>query len=156
VSYSRWSCGAAPEIAAWNTSGRRITAIAASAPPNDQRLYDTHWRERFLGLPQDNPDGYARSSTLTQAAELTRPLLLIHGLADDNVVVAHTLRMSSALLTAGRPHQVLPLSGATHLPTDENVVRQLLRHQLGFLRAALGVPAPDAEPQAGGSTHAGS
>ena len=56
---------------------------------------------------------------MTQAASLTRPLLLIHGMADDNVVVAHTLRMSSALLAAGRPHQVLPLSGATHMPTDD-------------------------------------
>jgi dipeptidyl-peptidase-4 len=71
---------------------------------------------------------------------LTRPLLLIHGLADDNVVVAHTLRMSSALLAAGRRHQVLPLSGATHMPTDENTVSQLLRHQLGFLSNALGMP----------------
>ena len=52
-------------------------------------------------------------------------------MADDNVVAAHTLRMSSALLAAGRPHQVLPLSGSTHMPTDENTVSQLLRHQLG-------------------------
>jgi dipeptidyl-peptidase-4 len=151
-----WSFGGALAAIAVIRRPDVFHAAISGAAPHDQRLYDTHWRERFLGLPQDNPDGYARSSTLTQAAELTRPLLLIHGLADDNVVVAHTLRMSSALLTAGRPHQVLPLSGATHLPTDENVVRQLLRHQLGFLRAALGVPAPDAEPQAGGSTHAGS
>jgi len=151
-----WSFGGALAAIAVIRRPDVFHAAISGAAPHDQRLYDTHWRERFLGLPQDNPDGYARSSTLTQAAELTRPLLLIHGLADDNVVVAHTLRMSSALLTAGRPHEVLPLSGATHLPTDENVVRQLLRHQLGFLRAALGVPAPDAEPQAGGSTHAGS
>jgi dipeptidyl-peptidase-4 len=49
--------------------------------------------------------------------------------------------MSSALLAAGRPHQVLPLSGATHMPTDENTVSQLLRHQLDFLTTALGVDA---------------
>ena len=47
--------------------------------------------------------------------------------------------MSSALLAAGRPHQVLPLSGATHTPTDENTVSQLLRHQLAFLTDALGI-----------------
>ncbi len=63
-------------------------------------------------------------------------------MADDNVVVAHTLRMSSALLAAGRPHQVLPLSGSTHMPTDENTVSQLLRHQLAFLRDALGLASP--------------
>jgi hypothetical protein len=53
-------------------------------------------------LPKQNPDGYDRSSTITGAASLTRPLLLIHGMANDNVVVAHTLRMSPALLAAGR------------------------------------------------------
>ncbi len=78
--------------------------------------------------------------TMTEAAELTRPLLLIHGMADDNVVVAHTLRMSAALLAAGRPHQVLPLSGATHMPT-EYTIGQLLRHELAFLRDALGLPS---------------
>jgi dipeptidyl-peptidase-4 len=75
---------------------------------------------------------------MTYAAKLTRPLLMIHGTADDNVVVAHTLRMSSALLAAGRPHQVVPLSGATHMPT-ENTVSQLLRLQLTFLADALGL-----------------
>jgi dipeptidyl-peptidase-4 len=77
-------------------------AAVSGAAPHDQRLYDTHWRERFLGLPQQNPDGYDRSSTITGAASPTRPLPLIHGMADDNVAVAHTLRMSAALLAAGR------------------------------------------------------
>jgi dipeptidyl-peptidase 4 len=80
-------------------------------------------------------------TAVTQAADLTLPLLLVHGVADDNVVVAHTLRMSAALLAAGRPHQVLPLSGSTHTPTDENTVSQLLRHQLTFLNDALGIQA---------------
>jgi dipeptidyl-peptidase-4 len=61
-------------------------------------------------------------------------------MADDNVVVAHTLRTSSALLAAGRQHQVLPLSGATHMPT-EYTIGQLLRHELVFLRDALGLPS---------------
>ncbi len=60
---------------------------------------------------------------------------------DDNVVVAHTLRMSAALLAAGRPHQFLPLSGATHMPID--VIGQLLRHELAFLTESLGVTRPD-------------
>jgi dipeptidyl-peptidase-4 len=92
------------------------TAISGAAP-SDQRLYDTHWRERFLGQPDEEPENYARSSPITEAAALSRPLLLVHGMADDNVVVAHTLRMSAALLAAGRPHRVLPLSGSTRRPT---------------------------------------
>jgi dipeptidyl-peptidase-4 len=133
-----WSYGGALAAMAVIRRPDVFHAAISGAAPHDQRLYDTHWRERFLGTPDENPTGYDRSSTMTQAANLARPLLLIHGIADDNVVVAHTLRMSSALLAAGRPHQVLPLSGSTHLmPTDENTVSQLLRHQLAFLTDAL-------------------
>jgi dipeptidyl-peptidase-4 len=64
-------------------------------------------------------------------------------MADDNVVVAHTLRMSAALLAAGRPHQVLPLSGTTHMPTDTD--SQLPLHELAFLAQSLGVARPDAD-----------
>jgi dipeptidyl-peptidase 4 len=134
-----WSFGGALAAMAVIRRPEVFHAAISGAAPHDQRLYDTHWRERFLGLPDENPAAYDRSSTMSQAADLTRPLLMIHGIADDNVVVAHTLRMSSALLAAGRPHQVLPLSGATHTPTDENTVSQLLRHQLNFLTDALGI-----------------
>ncbi|HEY6790028.1 MAG TPA: prolyl oligopeptidase family serine peptidase, partial [Trebonia sp.] len=132
-----WSFGGALAAMAVIRRPDVFHAAISGAAPHDQRLYDTHWRERFLGTPDENPTGYDRSSTMTQAANLTRPLLLIHGMADDNVVAAHTLRMSSALLAAARPHQVLPLSGSTHMPTDENTVSQLLRHQLAFLADAL-------------------
>jgi dipeptidyl-peptidase-4 len=138
-----WSFGGALAAMAVIRRPEVFHAAISGAAPHDQRLYDTHWRERFLGLPDENPAAYDRSSTMSQAADLTRPLLLIHGIADDNVVVAHTLRMSSALLAAGRPHQVLPLSGATHTPTDENTVSQLLRHQLNFLTDALGIPGTE-------------
>ncbi|MEV0194836.1 prolyl oligopeptidase family serine peptidase [Nonomuraea sp. NPDC050691] len=112
-------------------------AAVAGAPVTDQRLYDTHWRERHLGHPDEHPEAYDRCSPVLEAASLTRPLLLIHGLADDNVTPAHTLRMSAALLAAGRPHEVLPLPGTTHLPAEESVAENLLLHQLGFLRRAL-------------------
>jgi dipeptidyl-peptidase-4 len=138
VAIRGWSFGGALAAMAVIRRPEVFHAAISGAAPHDQRLYDTYWREKTLGHPAENPDAYDRSSTVTQAAGLTRPLLLIHGIADDNVVVAHTLRMSSALLAAGRPHQVLPLSGATHTPTDENTVSQLLRHQLAFLTTALG------------------
>ncbi|MBV9935786.1 MAG: DPP IV N-terminal domain-containing protein, partial [Actinobacteria bacterium] len=84
-------------------------AAVAGAPVTDWRLYDTHYTERYLGTPQEQPDSYERTSLIPDAPKLERPLLIIHGLADDNVVSAHTLRMSSALLAAGRSHSVLPL-----------------------------------------------
>jgi dipeptidyl-peptidase-4 len=75
---------------------------------------------------------------MNDAHSLERPLLLIHGLADDNVVAAHTLQLSSALLAAGKPHEVLPLSGVTHMTPQEEVAENLLLHQLEFLRRTLG------------------
>jgi dipeptidyl-peptidase-4 len=115
-------------------------AAIAGAPVTDERLYDTHYTERYLGHPGEHPDVYDRNSLLADAASLERPLLLIHGLADDNVVVAHTLRLSQALLEAERPHRVLPLAGITHMTPA--VVEHLLRLQLDFLREALGAIPP--------------
>jgi dipeptidyl-peptidase 4 len=114
-------------------------AAVAGAPVTDWRLYDTHYTERYLGDPASNAQGYERISLLTDAHKLSRPLMLIHGLADDNVVVAHTLRLSSALLAAGRPHSVLPLSGVTHMASQEEVAENLLLLQLEFLQTALGL-----------------
>jgi dipeptidyl-peptidase-4 len=116
-----------------------FAAAVAGAPVTDWRLYDTHYTERYLGHPAADPDAYRRSSLLADAAKLERPLLLIHGLADDNVVAAHSLRLSGLLLAAGRPHSVLPLSGVTHLAAQEAVAENLLHLQLAFLRDALGL-----------------
>jgi dipeptidyl-peptidase-4 len=115
-------------------------AAVAGAPVTDWALYDTHYTERYLGRPDTDPDAYARSSLIADAPALTRPLLLVHGLADDNVVAAHTLRLSSALLAAGRQHSVLPLSGVTHMTPQEVVAENLLLLQVQFLRQALGLP----------------
>ena len=119
-------------------------AAIAGAPVTEWRLYDTHYTERYLGDPTEHPDVYDANSLLPLAKESTRPLLLIHGLADDNVVAAHTLRLSSALLAAGRPHEVLPLVGVTHMTPQEVVAENLLLHQVDFLRRALGLDADDA------------
>ena len=122
-------------------------AAVAGAPVTDWRLYDTHYTERYLGQPGENGIAYDNCSLLGDAPKLQRPLLLIHGLADDNVVAAHTLRLSAALLAAGRPHSVLPLSGVTHMTPQEEVAENLLILQAGFLRNALLAPAPSARPR---------
>jgi dipeptidyl-peptidase-4 len=61
----------------------------------------------------------------------------VHGLADDNVFAAHTLQLSAALLAAGRPHSVLPLTGVTHMASSADVAENLALLQLDFLRKAL-------------------
>ena len=115
-------------------------AAIAGAPVTEWRLYDTAYTERYLGDPGAQPEVYDANSLIPSAATLERPLLLIHGLADDNVVAAHTLRLSSALLAGGRPHEVLPLVGVTHMTPQEVVAEHLLLHQLDFLRRCLGHP----------------
>jgi dipeptidyl-peptidase-4 len=112
-------------------------AAIAGAPVTDWRLYDTHYTERYLGHPTSNQSAYDATSLLLNVSELRSPLLLVHGLADDNVVAAHTLQLSSALLEAGKPHEVLPLSGVTHMTPQEVVAENLLLHQLEFLRRHL-------------------
>ncbi|MEO3975946.1 prolyl oligopeptidase family serine peptidase [Streptomyces sp. CAU 1734] len=119
-------------------------AGVAGAPVADMALYDTHYTERYLGDPREQPAVYAANSLVTDgrliaAEEPARPLMIIHGLADDNVVVANTLRLSSALLAAGRAHEVLPLTGVTHMASQEEVAENLLLLQVGFLRRALGL-----------------
>ncbi|GAA3757328.1 prolyl oligopeptidase family serine peptidase [Plantactinospora mayteni] len=114
----------------------------AGAPVTDWTLYDTAYTERYLGMPTDSPEVYAHHSLLELAAEPVRgsdevrPILLVHGLADDNVVAAHTLRLSAALLATGRPHSVIPLTGATHMAAGGTAER-LLAIELDFLRQHL-------------------
>ncbi|MGH3399733.1 MAG: prolyl oligopeptidase family serine peptidase, partial [Streptosporangiaceae bacterium] len=131
-------------------------AAVAGAPVVDRRLYDTYWEERYLGHPGLEPGGYERSSLLplatgalatgALAAGPARPLLLVHGLADDNVAPAHTLRLSAALLAAGRPHRVLLLPGTGHAVTRPGVADTLLRAELDFLRETLPIPDHPARP----------
>ena len=112
-------------------------AAVAGAPVTEWRLCDTHYTERYLGDPNAQPEVYDANSLLPLAPDLVRPLLLVHGLADDNVVAAHTLQLSAALLAAGRPHEVLPLVGVTHMTPQEQIAENLLLHELDFLRRAL-------------------
>jgi dipeptidyl-peptidase-4 len=105
----------------------------------DPALYDTHYTERYLGHPTEHPEVYEHNSMLQDAAKLERPLLLIHGMTDDNVYVAHTLSLSKALMEAGRSHSVMPLSGITHRPVDERLAENLLLLELGFLKRSLGL-----------------
>src|SRR5690606_38139243 len=100
------------------------------------------YTERYLGHPDEQPEAYEKSSLFGDAGKLERPLLLIHGLADDNVVAAHTLRLSSALLAAGRPHTVLPLSGVTHMTPQEVVAENLRRLPVDFLQKPLHLACP--------------
>ena len=137
VAIRGWSFGGYLAALAVLRRPDKFHCAIAGAPVTDWRLYDTHYTERYLGHPQHDAANYERTDLVADASKLTRPLLLIHGLADDNVVAAHTLQLSSALLAAGRDHEVLPLSGVTHMTPQEVVAENLLLHQLAFIRRSL-------------------
>ena len=87
------------------------------APVVTWENYDTFYTERYLGLPSENAEGYRASSVLTYAPELRRPLLLIHGLTDDNVYAQHSMQLAETLFNAGKPFNFLPLLG-THMVSE--------------------------------------
>ena len=109
----------------------------AGAPVCDWADYDTHYTERFMGLPAENAAGYEAANVLTHAPRLERPLMVIHGTSDDNVYFVHALKMSDALLRAGRPHEFVPLAGSTHMVADPAVAQALQGRIMDFLRDGL-------------------
>ena len=109
----------------------------AGAPVVDWRDYDTCYTERYISTPKENPDGYDRSSLLTYAPQLRRPLLLIHGTADDNVLFFHSLKLSQALFRAGKPHELLPLPGLTHMVPDPVITERMWGRIVGAFAAVL-------------------
>ena len=129
-----WSYGGFLSALAVLEAPETFAAACAGAPPTDWTLYDTHYTERYLGL---DPAVYERNSIISDAPQLNRPLMLIHGFADDNVTIAHSLRLSQALMAAGRKHTFLPLTGITHMTNDETVAENLLILQRDFLAEAL-------------------
>ncbi|MGE4643812.1 prolyl oligopeptidase family serine peptidase [Bifidobacterium catenulatum subsp. kashiwanohense] len=129
-----WSYGGFLSALAVLEAPKTFAAACAGAPPTDWTLYDTHYTERYLGL---DPAVYERNSIIADAPQLDRPLMLIHGFADDNVTIAHSLRLSQALMAAGRKHTFLPLTGITHMTNDETVAENLLILQRDFLAEAL-------------------
>jgi dipeptidyl-peptidase-4 len=100
-------------------------AAMAGAPVADWRDYDTHYTERYLGLPEAAPAAYERSSALAYVARLERPLLLVHGTVDDNVYFLHSMKLADALFRAGKEFEFLPLPGFTHSVPDPLVTRRL-------------------------------
>lgn len=113
---------------------------AVSGAPNaDSHLYDTHYTERYLGMPDEHPEAYQRSSPVFHAERLglTRPMLLMHGLSDDNVFAAHSLRLSATLFGKGCPHDLVLIPNASHMGGSDDVVIARYLSELDFLRRVL-------------------
>jgi dipeptidyl-peptidase 4 len=138
VAIRGWSYGGYLTLAALLRRPHVFHAGLSGAPVSDVRYYDTHYMERYLGTPQGNPDAYANADLIPDAPNLRGELLLIQGLADDNVYAVHALRMSQALMAAGRRHAMIPLSGITHRRVDPVAAEHMLQIEVEFLQRALG------------------
>jgi dipeptidyl-peptidase-4 len=133
-----WSFGGYLAALAMLRRSDVFRAGIAGAPVSDWRDYDTHYTERYMGVPTGDDDAtYRQGSLLTWADGLRRPLLVIHGTADDNVYFLHGVRLSDALFRAGRAHEFLPLAGSTHGVSDPVVARLLYRRMADFFRGHL-------------------
>jgi dipeptidyl-peptidase-4 len=142
-----WSFGGYLSAMAVELRPDVFRAAAAGAPVTDWRDYDTHYTERYMGLlagsqvagsqVAGSEAAYDESSALVFAAQLERPLLLIHGTTDDNVYFTHSLKLSQALFRAGKHFEMLPLAGFTHMVPDPVVKRALSHRILDFFRHNL-------------------
>ncbi|MEY2934366.1 MAG: hypothetical protein RL033_5115 [Pseudomonadota bacterium] len=157
-----WSFGGYLSAMAAELRPDVFRAAAAGAPVTDWRDYDTHYTERYMGLltgsqvagsqvagsqvagsqvagsqVAGSEAAYDENSALVHAAQLERPLLLIHGTTDDNVYFTHSLKLSQALFRAGKHFEMLPLAGFTHMVPDPVVKRALSHRILDFFRHNL-------------------
>jgi dipeptidyl-peptidase-4 len=132
-----WSFGGYMSAMAVMKEPEVFHAGVAGAPVTDWLDYDTHYTERYLGLPDTNPAGYEASSVLTHAPRLERPLLIIHGTADDNVYFLHSMKLCDALFRAGKPYEFLPLPGFTHMVPDPQVTVRLNERIADFFEKSL-------------------
>jgi dipeptidyl-peptidase-4 len=135
VGITGWSFGGYMSALAVLRRPDVFKAAVAGAPVTDWLDYDTHYTERYLGLPGDAV--YAASSLIGDASKLDRPLLIIHGTADDNVYFRHSLKLMDAFEKAGRSFQFLPIAGSTHMVLDPGLRVQIEKRTVEFFKATL-------------------
>src|SRR5262245_8837770 len=140
VGISGWSFGGYMSALAVLRRPDVFHAGVAGAPVTDWLDYDTHYTERYLGIPPKDDAAYKEGNLLTYARDLKRPLLIMHGTADDNVYFRHSLKLVDGLFRAGKDFEMLPLSGLTHMVPDPNVMEALHARIARFLQKHLGPP----------------
>lgn len=109
-----WSYGGYMVLRLLEAAPHRFAAGVAGAPVTRWELYDTHYTERYLGNPATDPAPYRASGALSGAGRIDDPLLLIHGMADDNVVFENSTALMGALQEGSRPFELMVYPGATH------------------------------------------
>jgi dipeptidyl-peptidase-4 len=109
-----WSYGGYLSLMLLAKAGDVVRACVAGAPVTDWALYDTHYTERYMDHPEANADGYRRGNVLEYAERIDGELLLIHGMADDNVLFTHSTQLMARLQARPQQFQLMTYPGSTH------------------------------------------
>ncbi len=136
-----WSYGGYLSLMLLARSGGEIAAGVSVAPVTDWRIYDTAYVERYLGMPTANADGYRDSSVFTWLGGLQSPLLLAHGMADDNVLFTNSTRLMAALQAQGTLFSLMTYPGGKHGLSTPAMQKHVFRTIARFLQEHLQSPA---------------
>ncbi|MGH8981324.1 MAG: S9 family peptidase, partial [Acidimicrobiales bacterium] len=134
-----WSYGGYMVLRCLGRAPEVFRAGVAGAPVTHWDGYDTHYTERYMSTPQDNPAGYVASSTFDCVETMRADLLLVHGLIDENVHFRHTARLVDRLVAARKPYRLLCFPSERHLPRRPEDRAYMEEQVIGFLLTKLGV-----------------
>jgi dipeptidyl-peptidase 4 len=134
-----WSYGGYMSLHVWAQAGDKLRAAIAGAPVTDWGLYDTHYTERYMNLPSENAEGYEVGTVFSQLDKHARKgrLLLIHGMADDNVLFSNSTQLMSRLQQAGTRFDLMTYPGMKHGPNTPETRRHVYEGMLEFLQREL-------------------
>jgi dipeptidyl-peptidase-4 len=134
-----WSYGGYMSLKMLQADPGLYAAAVAGAPVTKWQYYDTHYTERYLGDPREVPEVYARSNALAEAAKIKDPLLIIHGMSDDNVVFENSTALIAKMQAEAVPFETMLYPGQTHRVGGPRISVHLWNTILSFLERN-GVP----------------
>ncbi|QTN18227.1 S9 family peptidase [Brevundimonas sp. AJA228-03] len=133
-----WSYGGFMSLMALTEPKMGLTSAIVGAPPTEWSLYDTHYTERFMSTPEANAEGYAASDAIPRLDNLTGRMLLLHGMADDNVILENSTRVIDALQAKSVPFELMLYPGQRHGVRGNERQLQQWRTYLDFLDRTIG------------------
>ncbi len=142
-----WSYGGYMSLKMLEKTPGVYAAAVSGAPVTDWQLYDTHYTERYLGDPAQDPASYSTSAAVEEANRIVDPLLLIHGMADDNVFLDNSTKVAARMQATDTPFEMMFYPGYTHRVAGPGISEHVWGTILNFLdRTVKDKPVPEATP----------
>ena len=142
IAIDGWSYGGYMTLKQLQADPGLYAAGVSGAPVTRWELYDTHYTERYMGTPQADGEAYTAASAIPEATKITDPLLIIHGMADDNVVFENATEVISAMQEANVPFEMMLYPGYTHRVSGEQISPHRYNTVFRFLESH-GVTPPE-------------